>query len=373
MATYREREKRWAHDKRIPGTKQKVTGYGATPDEAVKDAELKAKERSTLLTHTFRGKVATVHEVAMNYWYPAKVIQLGRDSDTLKRYLQNWNNFIGPAVGQRPVSEITRQECILFVAKLQNTPRKLKSGKGAHKTQMLSPKSIHSIHSVLHQILHEAKLNRLIDFNPASDIPLPELPEKRERVMTPEEIRAVLDGVEGTNLSAPVFLALILGLCRGEVLGLKWTDLDRQTGELHIRKQLKDKKGQGGLVEVEKLKTKNRRRTLHLTPWMVEEIDRRGDLDSDRICTRNGGPYIPDTLTEDWSAYAAQIGLSDWTFHDLRHGAAGLLGQASGDILQIMSVLGHNRPDTSMIYTSVHADQRRRASESITEILNRQK
>lgn len=133
-------------------------------------------------------------------------------------------------------------------------------------------------------------------------------------------------------LSCPVFLAAVLGLRRGEIAGIRWDDLDRQRGELRIRRQRRASKGRG-IIE-KGLKTASSARTLRLTPALIAEIDGRGDLDHPYICTKNERPWRPDELTREWTQARESFGLPTWTFHDLRHGAAGLLYAAGADLLE---------------------------------------
>ena len=111
--------------------------------------------------------------------------------------------------------------------------------------------------------------------------------------------------------------------------------------------------GQASASVVEKrLKTASSARLLRLPKAFIDEIDRRGDLDSPYVCTRLRRPWVPDTITELWGAEREKLGLPHWTFHDLRHGAAGLLHASGCDLLEIAAVLGHRKPDMSWLYTS---------------------
>lgn len=95
----------------------------------------------------------------------------------------------------------------------------------------------------------------------------------------------------------------------------------------------------------------------------------RGDLDCQWICTRKGKPWTPDTLSEEWLKHRGGFGLTDWRFHDLRHGAAGLLYAATGDLLMVAAVLGHSKPDMSLIYTGVTDARRVEAGQKLSDLL----
>jgi integrase len=215
--------------------------------------------------------------------------------------------------------------------------------------------SIRYAASVLSNILKMAVDYELIDRNPVSSLKLPAKSPKRERVLSVDQAAELLENCRGTDMAAPVFLAAVLGLRRGEIAGLKWSDLDRQRGELRIVRQRRASKG-NGVIE-KKLKTSSSKRTLRLTKGIVAEIDARGNLDADHICTRLGKPWVPDTITEQWVASRKEWKLEGWTFHDLRHGAAGLLYATGADIIEIAAVLGHKKADMTLTYTSAGNDR----------------
>lgn len=80
------------------------------------------------------------------------------------------------------------------------------------------------------------------------------------------------------------------------------------------------------------------------------------------MATKNGKMYQPQTIYKDWARVRASFGLSDWTFHDLRHGAAGLLHVLGYDSFSIAKVLGHKKVDMTKIYTEVAPETQQRAT-----------
>ena len=328
-----------------PNTGQRVTGYGRTPEEADADLNLKLSTASIATVETF-------HDAAKFYWHPSltRVKPL-----TKKRYEGAYRTHVRAVLGHRPPSEIKSSEVQRLINGME--------AKGA------SSSSCATVRSVITQILRHCELNDMVTRNAAAPVSVPKAAPKRVRVLTVDQAATLLDSVAGTSLAAPVFLASILGLCRGEVCALRWDDLDRQRGELNIWRQRIH--GTGSTEDAE-LKRDARNRVLRLTPSLIEQIDQRGDLDSPYICTHAGKRWAPNTLTRRWAEFAAEEGnewLSDWHFHDLRHGAAGLLYAAGCDILQICAVLGHAKPDMSLIYTDMSDRHRKEAVEKLSEML----
>lgn len=351
MATQR-RDGRWMARRQIEG--QKLTAYGQTAEEA----EVKLRELILDLENTRSTlKGSRLHDVAARLWFP---MIASLNHRTQIRYTRCYQKWVAPTLGALSITEIRVRHCQDLINE---------AGKE------LAPKSLLMVKSILHQILEAAYDNEMIHRNPAKSVKLPPMPEKRVRVVTVDEAGALLDRVEGTELSCPVFLALVLGLRLGEALGLKWSDLDRQKGTLSIERQRQEFKfgrdsGRAPEVRDVPLKTTGSRRVLHLTPGLIAEIDRRGNLDSEYICTRHTGrPWLPTRLTKCWIEQREALGMSGWTFHDLRHGAAGLIYAATGDMLIVQTVLGHSRPDMSFTYTDLANSRRAEAGKKLSNLL----
>jgi integrase len=343
MATLRS-DGRWIA--RIMFEGKTYSAYGLSDEEA--EEKLRAK-----LLSTSEIKPAKVDQgdsldaFAQKVWMP-RVETLSEL--TQSRYKSAYNSHIKPRLGDFDIKSLDMATLQVWMNSLE-----------------LGAKSKIMVKSCISQILDLALDYDLIAKNPCRRLMMPKKPPKRERVLPIEKAIELLDKIEG-DLSAPVFLAVLLGLRRGEICGLEWDKLDRQKGELKIDSQALGKV-QKGIVD-RRLKTDGSKRTLYLTKQMVEEIDKRGNLDSRWICTRKGSRYFPDTLSEDWRGVRDSLGLADWTFHDLRHGAAGLIyAVTGGDLLAVAAVLGHKHVDTSLIYASLQANRRKEVIELLADRL----
>jgi integrase len=156
---------------------------------------------------------------------------------------------------------------------------------------------------------------------------------------------------------------MVLGLRRSEIAALTWDDLDRTRQELRITKQAGRRLGD----PPQSLKSTASNRTLPLPASFVAFIDAHGDLDAPTICTRAGKAWLPDTITDEWTAWTGKP--KGWTFHDLRHGAAGLIAAATGNVLAVKSVLGHGSVDMTTIYTAESASRMDSAMQAIETAL----
>lgn len=321
-----------------------VYGYGATAEEADADLSRKLDASAPPAPGSW-----TLHDVATRIWQPG----LARVTPaTQRRYTDAYRLHIGPLIGALPLEALTPALLQQWVDRLG---------------VKLGPKSLAMCRAVLTQVLRIAVRDGHLASNPASYIKLPPMPERRERVMAPSQAAEVLAAAAGTPLSAPVFLALVLGLRRGEVCGLRWEDLDRQRGELHVRRQRRNTDPGKTACEDAPLKTRSSRRTLRLPPQLIAEIDARGDLDCDYICCYEGEPWNPERLTKVWDRWPSAP--DGWTYHDLRHGAAGLLFALTQNIAVVAMILGHRVESMSWHYTAVRADASAGALEQLAGAL----
>lgn len=323
-------------------------GYG--PTEAEAEADLQRKLRGEQKAHSavlsLNGNPPTLHEVSDSLWWP-RVARLA--PTTQRRYADLYAQHIRDYLGHLPVT-------LIRPLGIQEWLDQLEREKVTANTRFLA-------RSVLRNILDRACAMELVERNAADRVRVEVPREKRHRVLTVEQAQTLLDNVAGTPLSAPVYLAMVLGLRRGEICALKWDHFDRRKKSLYISEQrqivykVPGKKGQPNDYTRE-LKSTASKRTLNLLEWMVEAIDNRGNLDQPYIATaRSGAQWRPDTLTECWGGAREKLGLPHWRFHDLRHGAAGLLLAAGCDLFEIAAILGHSDIDTSELYAALHESQ----------------
>jgi len=156
----------------------------------------------------------------------------------------------------------------------------------------LSPSTVQKIHHVLHKALAQAVRWDLIARNPADAVKAPRPAPEEMRPLSAEEARRLLDAAEGDRLEALYALAVTTGMRRGELLGLKWSDINLENPRLSIRRAL-TRTDNGKRVMLREPKTKGSRRTVRLTQMAVEarrshlerqlaEIEAAGDLYDDQ-------------------------------------------------------------------------------------------
>lgn len=220
----------------------------------------------------------------------------------------------------------------------------------------LSASTVQKVHHVLHKALAQAVRWDLIARNPSDAVKAPRPTTKEMRPLSAEEVRTLLEAAHGNRLEALYVLAVTTGMRRGELLGLKWSDVDLENGRLSIRRAL-TRTGNGKRFALAETKTKgSRRRTVKLTQRAVEalrshlerqlaEIEAARDIYEDYgvvFTTEAGTPINPSNLRQrNFAPLLKKAGLPHIRFHDLRHTCATLLLSKGVHPKFVQELLGH--------------------------------
>ncbi len=249
--------------------------------------------------------------------------------------------YAQPALGELPLVELTPLHL-----------QRLYAGLLADPARPLSGGTVLNLHLVLTQALGQAVRWGYLGTNPAAGAQPP-----RPRRAEPAQIDAdlcerILQAASGTRFECPAAIAIATGMRRGEILGLRWSDLDEGLSLAHVRRSLQPTRR--GLV-YEQPKTKRSRRAVmlpeFLRPYLVRQRDdqsrRRRELgaawcETNLVIDRgDGAPLHPDTLSSRWGVFLARAGLPHVRFHDLRHAHATLMLQQGVHPKVVSERLGH--------------------------------
>ncbi len=217
----------------------------------------------------------------------------------------------------------------------------------------LSPATVQKIHVVLHKALAQAVKWSLVPRNVTEAATAPRPSPKEMRPLSAEEVRKLLDAASGDRLEALWVLAVHTGMRQGELLALKWTDVDLEAGKVSVRRTLTRESGHYTLGEP---KTKRSRRTVKLTgaatealrthlERQMEDMDRLGDLYRDQglvFTSDSGAPLNPSNIrNRNLRRLTGKAGLPKIRFHDLRHTCATLLLSKNVHPKIVQEMLGH--------------------------------
>jgi integrase len=267
---------------------------------------------------------------------------------TYDRYADVVRLYLVPGLGRVPLGELTPAQVQTFLA------RCAAAGTGARTVQQC--------HSVLRAALNQALRWGAVPRNVAALVDAPHATPAERPVLTVAQAQALLQTTQAGRWGPLWCVALLTGLRRGELLGLRWVDVDLDKATLRVT---------GALSRTQERtapKTNRALRTVPLAPPVVAAL--RAQRQWARLArvaagadwndtgyvftTPTGGPLRGDTVHNAWDRTLARLGLPGVRFHDLRHTCASLLLTAGTPPRVVMAILGHTTPDVTLgIYAHV--------------------
>lgn len=316
------------------GKLQRKSYFGKTRQEAAEKltAALRARQQGLTL-HDERQTVGSF----LTHWLE-EVVQPKSRYSTLRSYKQIVNNHLIPGIGNIPISKLSPQSVSAFL-------------KSKHDDGI----SAEHLRRVLRAALSDAVRWDLIPRNVASLAACPKRSKAEIRYLDPDQARQFLDAIKGHQHEALYTTALAVGIRLGEALGLKWTDLDLQSGTLTIRRQIQRVHGKLQFVDP---KTSNARRTIPLPEFAVKALQSlwvRQQLEDKELSGEKwqdhglvftssiGTPCDERNVRRSLTKILCTNGLPKLRFHDLRHSCATLLLSQGTDPRTIMQTLGHSQ------------------------------
>lgn len=347
-SVYQRKDGRWTGATYVllpDGARTRRQVYGSTR------AEVAGKLRE-LITQTDRG------------------VPMAGTSWTVDTYSQHWLEIVSKSLKPKTHSGydwIVRKyiRSSLGDVKLERlTPAHVRRLHTAVAATGVSVRTVQLTHAVLRSMLSEAVREEHITRNVASLVraPRPEVTETKP--WTPPEVTAFSARSKQHRLHALFLLGYSVGLRRGEILGLRWSDLDLDSGALHVRQTLQRLDAGRGIV-VGPPKTNRSRRTIPLPRAVVDELGRHRQRQAAELAdvskpnalglvftTTIGTPIEPSNLRREFDALIEQAGVRRIRFHDLRHTCASLLFAQGVPPRVVMDLLGHT---TLSITTDLYA------------------
>jgi integrase len=320
------------------------------------DAE---RELTRLLTATDAGTLVepsriTVAE-ALRTWLGNAHSLAGK---TAERYQQLAEQQIIPHLGAIALQK-------LRPAQIADWHQRLLAA-GGKDGRPLSSSTVTQAHRVLHRLLALALKGETVARNVASVITPPKIEAEEIGCLAADQIGLVLAALANHWLYPIVALALASGSRRGELLALRWNDIDLSGATLRVERSLEETKN-GLRFKVPK--TKYGRRTITLPPNAIETLraHRRRQLelrmalglgkpDTDALvfCTPDGAPMAPSRVSGAWRDVVAAKKLPRVSFHSLRHAHASALIARGTDVVTVSRRLGHGSPVVTLsVYSHI--------------------
>lgn len=269
---------------------------------------------------------------------------------TVGRYLDNWLQVIKDTVRQRTWE---RYESVIRVhIKPAIGSVKLKDLTRAHvKGLYATLKTPQHAHITLRKALNDAVADNLIPRNVAAGITLPKH-KKEINPLTPDQAKAFLDAARKDRFYALYVVAVQYGLRQGELLGLKWSDLDLDAGTLQVQRT----QSESGVGRIEERPKNGKGRRIELSQSVCEVLrgHRKAQIEERRearsyddyglvFATERGTPVNSSNLTtRSFKPILKKAGLPDIRFHDLRHTCATIRFLKGQHPKRVSDILGHS-------------------------------
>lgn len=288
-----------------------------------KDAE---RERTRLLSQLDTGSYVEPTRMKVSQYLEKWLDDAARvnvSAKTLERYTEIVELHLVPALGQLGITKLAPLHIQSYYTKALREGR-IKSDGG------LSPQTVLHHHRVLHEALEQAVKWLILTRNPADAVEPPRPSRKEMAVLNDDDVGRLINLCRDTRLFVPTLLAVTTGLRRGELLSLKWSDVDLGAGVVTVQRSLEQTRE--GLA-FKAPKTNKSRRVVTLPAFTVDALTehRRAqreqrvaitgtyELDGLVCAMPDGGLWNPNSFSSAFKDFARRQGFGHIRFHDLRH------------------------------------------------------
>jgi integrase len=306
-------------------------------------------------------------------WWMENVVRGEVAHRTYHNYLSQIRNHIAPRIGKKKLKAL-----------------KLEDAEGLYRFMVvsgLSPATVRYVHAILRRSLGQAVNRGLVPRNVAEGASLPRARRKEIEAFTPEEVRRFLRAAKHDRLEALYVLAITCGLRQGELLGLRWEDVDLVAGSLTVRRQVQRSRDGSGMISGP---TKNKKcRTIRLGRAAIEALKAHRKRQAEEVASAKGPwrdpdlvfastigtPLDPSNLVDrSFKPLLKGAGLPSIRFHDLRHACATLLVSEGVPIKVVQEVLGHSSVSVTMdVYSHVLPDMQEKAAAAMDDLLSHER
>jgi integrase len=294
---------------------------------------------------------------------------------TYERYEEVVRLHIVPVLGKHQLQKLSAQHLRAFYTK------KLDEG--------LSPTTVTHFHNVLHKALKDAERWGLVARNVCKLVSPPRRVRYEIKPLTIEQVHSLLEAAKGHSMEALFNLALATGMRRGELMGLKWQDIDMTKGTLQVRRILSrvpSKLPGKGYVESEP-KTQKSRRNIVIASFALEALKQHrvrqleakvkaGPAweDHDYVFCTSVGTHLNPTrdILGQLKLLLKKAGLPNLRFHDLRHSAATLLLSVGVHPKVVQEILGHSQISMTLdVYSHVLPTMQQEAMNKLNDAMQK--
>lgn len=304
---------------------------------------------------------------------------------TYERYESLMRCHVVPSIGKVKLRSVTPAHLRKLYADLQKEQAaSSRPGRKGRAAKGLAPRTVGHVHRVLHAAFKQAARDGLAVRNVADLVSPPKVPHEERMTLDGEQVRRLLAAADGRRDWGLFVLAVTTGMRLGEILGLRWADIELDSGTLHVRRSLA--KVQRGVPLYQEPKTARSRRAVTLSRAAVDGLRRHRVMQNEErlraIGWEDHGLVFPDSIgrarhgaifnRDSWSPLRAAAGLPrEVRFHDLRHTAASLALAAGVPVTTVSEMLGHaSTAITLSVYAHAVPGSQQAAADAMDALLS---
>ncbi|MEU4390311.1 tyrosine-type recombinase/integrase [Kribbella sp. NPDC023855] len=372
-------------------------GTTARKEVSSKDRDVVVQKLRKLQTDSDQGIPAEATnwqvEAFLRYWLE-HIVKPAKKPKTYQGYELVARVHLIPDIGKKKLHKLTGADVRLFMKRLRNTCLCCKHGYDARRGDKArccavgqccerhpSDRLVEQVHAVLRNALQAAVREEVLQRNVAKLVQVQGAQYDVNRGATEEQARLLLKAAKPTRLYALYVMALYMGLRRGELLGLKWADIDQVEKTLEVRRTLQRV---DGALQAVTPKTKKSKRTVPLIKVCLEALaSHKRQQAKERLLagakwvdtgyvftTEIGTPIEPDNLRRTWYPIRSAAGLGEMRFHDLRHSCVTLLLRLKVPPHIVQAIVGHADVQVTMaVYAHASLEDQRKALEQLEEMV----
>ena len=290
--------------------------------------------------------------------------------NTIKGYRSQIDHQIKPFIGHKQLASLTTADIQKFYNKIKKEGRVHPHPIHGH---VLSDSMVRKIHMMLHEAMDVAVRERYIVRNPTDNTTIPKKTTTEKQVLDDSQLNRFLEAIQGEPYWHDFFYVEVMtGLRRGEICGIKWSDIDFNEGTLCIKRSVSTKEGGG--VSIGETKTDAGMRTIIMPPSVATLLwKKRSDAINEWVFphyTNPSDPLHPSSAYKKLKTLLKRLELPLLRFHDLRHTFATQATDGGVDPKTLAGILGHTDASFTLdTYTHVTSDMQRGASAIVNNMM----
>lgn len=331
------------------------------------------KVMATMLTELTQGTWIQPSRLTLGEYlrdWMATYVEPNLSPTTVDSYRINVEKHIIPYIGRVLLQELKPMHLQKLYRTLMESGRT--DGRGG-----LSARSVRYVHRNIHEALEHALRMQIVSRNVASLVTLPKVRPYKAKVYDEQQLIELMKAAQGTDMELPISLAVALGLRRGELLGLKWQDIDLEEKTLTVNNNLVQTR-KGSLNKDPKSDSSNR--TIDLPESLIPLLKKHKKIQAENrlklgpayngggfvCCKADGSPYCPGYYSKKFKKFLSEKGFQHIRLHDLRHSNATLMLKYGVQPKVASSRLGHSSISITLdLYSHVLSDMQKEVADKI--------